>query len=175
MIILGYPGIGKSTAAKKMDKFIDIDSVFFRDRDDSAGWLGGKKGLNGYIWLLRKLNDDGKVVFGSTHKEVRERILKDEGIEKEDVVYICPKAEDKNAWISRLYNRWIDSTEMKDWYAYTRALKEYEKDIKSILEDADEGVRVIQVSEEDLEDGLALYLIRNRIIEEKEEDDEDED
>ena len=165
MIIVGYPGIGKTWASRTTNGgIIDLDSVYFRDRDDDSGWLGGEKGLRNYIWLIKTLHFYGKTVLISSHKEVREALLAEKDINKKKICYICPDVPMKDAWLSRLYNRWISSTEKKDWFAYKRAIKNYENDVKDMISDRVYGVKVHIVSEEDLKNGLFLYLIRNRII-----------
>lgn len=165
MIIVGYPGIGKTWASKcSFNDILDIDSIYFRDRGSENGWLSDGKGLDNYIWLLKTLNLQGKTVMASSHKEVRAKLLDEKGIDKRDIVYICPDPTDKNAWLARLYNRWLDSTEMKDWYAYRRAIKNYELDTKDMISDREKGVRVLVVSEKDLDGGLLLYLIGKKII-----------
>ena len=164
MIIVGYPGTGKSTMAKKCVEVVDLESSVFRDRGSKDGWIGGDKGLNSYIWLATNLNDDGKVVCISSHKEVREKLLSDARVDVKDVCYICPKPSEKAKWISHLYDRWIKTTDMKDWYAYTRAQKSFDKDVESMLKDKEKGVKVVEIGVEDLKDGLMLYLIHKGIV-----------
>lgn len=165
MIIVGYPGIGKTWAARAgYDGIIDLDSVYFRDRDDDRGWLGGEKGLGNYIWLVKKLNSEGKTVLISSHKEVRDRLLAEKDIPRSEICYICPDVLMRDVWLARLYRRWIDTTEKSAWFAYRRAIKNYEKDISDMTSDRVYGVKVHIVDEKDLENGLLLYLLTHKII-----------
>jgi len=164
MIISGYPGVGKTTASKHFYDLVDIESKYFRSRDDGDGWIGGEEGLRRYIWLIRDLNNAGKVVLVSSHKEVRQRLIDDDGIDNEDLIFVCPRVEDESEWQAHLYQRWVDSTEMKDWHAYKRAIKYFKADIEDIMLDKDKGINVVTIKKDDLKEGLMLYLVKNRYV-----------
>lgn len=133
MIIVGYYGIGKSEFCKTHQDYIDLESKYFRSDN---GWLLGNKGLERYIWLIEDLNADGKKIFVSSLKEVRDELLKSKRIDPYvDMAYIYPYADLKDDWLSRLYNRWKESSNEKDWYAYKRAIKNFESDIESLIKD----------------------------------------
>ena len=135
MIFVGYYGIGKSSLCERNPTFIDLESKFFRDRDNDAGWLGGKKGLNNYIWLVRTLNDSGRHVFVSSDSEIRFALLDEKGLDRNEIVYICPEKNLKDVWLSKLYKRWVDTSDKKDWFSYIRATKKYVEDIESMERD----------------------------------------
>ena len=135
MILVGYYGIGKSTLCERNPTFIDLESKFFRDRGNDAGWLGGKKGLNNYIWLIKTFNDSKRHVFVSSDSEIRFALLNEEGINRDDIVYICPEKTLKDIWLSKLYKRWIDTSDKKDWFSYIHATKKYADDIESMKRD----------------------------------------
>lgn len=161
MIIVGYYGIGKSTAATKSPGIIDLESKYFRDRKDDLNWLGGKRGVRNYIWMASDLNKAGKIVLLSCDKEVRAELLSRKDIKQRDIIYICPNVEDKDSWMGLLYKRWQNSTEAKDWYAYTRASKNFEDDIKSMSND---NVRIDRITREEVEEGLYSFLVKKGIV-----------
>ena len=157
MIFVGYYGIGKSTLCERNPTFIDLESKYFRDRENDVGWLGGSKGLNNYIWLVRSLNDAGRHIFVSSDKDIRQFILNDKGIDKDQVVYICPEKTLKDVWLSKLYKRWVDTSDKKDWFSYIRSTKKFKEDIESMEAD---NIKTIWLKDADynLEDLLAKYV-----------------
>ncbi len=93
MIIMGYPGIGKSSAARDDYRFIDLDSSVFKSIPNWAKY---------YAEIAEKLSHQGYYVFVSTHAEVRNRLYKS----KEKVVLCYPDISLKEAWIGRLQKRY---------------------------------------------------------------------
>lgn len=99
-IILGFPGVGKSTCLNSKDlKWLDMsdsDSSKF-DKSDFP---------NNYIKHIHQLLDKKDVIFVSTHKEVREAILKDEYIKKNATVIIAyPDISLKDEYVKRYEQR----------------------------------------------------------------------
>lgn len=69
MIIIGYPGIGKSTLAGKDHKFIDLESSNFKIEDErSEDWY------KVYCKVAEDLSRQGYIVFVSSHLAVREAL-----------------------------------------------------------------------------------------------------
>lgn len=135
MIVIGYYGLGKSSVCSENPGFIDLESKYFREE---GSWLGGnsKVGLDRYIWLIEDLNAAGKTVFVSSLKEVRKAIFESKKIDSFlEVAYIYPDLNLKDEWLSRLYNRWKESSLQKDWLAYERATREYPTVIKEMKEE----------------------------------------
>lgn len=102
MIIMGYPGIGKTTLAQKSTKrVIDLESSLF------------KKNYTQYVQVAYSLHKQGYCVFVSTHIEVGEELKK---LKKEDpelsVGVVYPKRELKDLWIQKLKQR--AETSLKD-------------------------------------------------------------
>ena len=125
MIIIGYPGIGKSTLAGK-HKCIDLESGNF--------WVDGTRNENWpivYCNIANHLSKQGYTVFVSSHASIWHELYKSK--EKVYVVYPSSSLEDK--WIDKLYNRWQNTGLDKDFRAYIHALDSYQDDITSAVYD----------------------------------------
>lgn len=120
MIIVGYQGIGKSTLGTTKG-FIDLESSCMRldtgERPDN--WY------EYYCNFAEHLSKDGKIVFTSSHKVVRDRFKKS----KEKVFLCYPSATLKDGWISRLEERYNQSRLAKDFRAWQNALDCYDQNI----------------------------------------------
>ena len=68
MIIIGFPGIGKSTVSKTNDKYIDLESSCF-DKDANKLWY------KDYCKTAIDLSNQGYVVFVSSHDKVRDYFI----------------------------------------------------------------------------------------------------
>lgn len=126
MIYVGYQGIGKSTLARSIPNVIDLESSNFN--------INGKKIDNWeviYCNIAKHLSSQGKIVFVSSHNEIR-NYMKDHNIE-----YICifPKKELKDHWINKLKDRYNRTQKDKDWKALNFAMKYYNDSIKELMEE----------------------------------------
>lgn len=123
MIILGYPGIGKSAVCKNRSGWIDLESSNFDLKTDD--------GVIQYCEVAMDLSDQGKTVFVSTHENVRKFF---ESVPKQGfVAVVYPKLELKEAWIKRLTARYNKTGLIKDRRALSRAEENYEKDIEALM------------------------------------------
>ena len=124
MIIIGYPGIGKSTLAGRDHKYIDLESSNFKiNGERSEDWY------KIYCKVAEDLSRQGYIVFVSCHLAVREELKGSE----EDVVMIFPVGRLEKEWIAKLRNRYEKSNTDKDRMAYERARDHYHDDIVSLL------------------------------------------
>lgn len=101
ILILGFPGIGKSYMAEKLknEKILisDSDSSKF-DKNDFP-----KNYINHIIHLIEDKYD---LIFVSTHEDVRKAISENSYIRENACIYIVyPSLELKDFWIKRLYER----------------------------------------------------------------------
>lgn len=97
MIILGYPGVGKSTLAKLRPEIVDLESSKFRKS------LDGEPDWELYCKVATNLSSQGKIVFVSTHDTVQQYIGNCFG---EPSCAILPVKELQEQWIDKLYDRW---------------------------------------------------------------------
>ena len=137
MIIIGYPGIGKSTLAKKNDKIIDLDSSCFRKYDKEDLYKRGKgvKPNNWYIYycqVAQELSKQGYLVFVSSHKEVRD-FLNVHNNEK--VCIIFPNESLATDWKHKLWRRYDEIPTDKNFRAMEHVNKYFERDVREISEE----------------------------------------
>ena len=149
MIIIGYPGIGKSTIAKKSKDYIDLESSDFKiDNLRPSEWymIYGK--------VAERLSRQGYIVFVSSHDTVRQYLKNNS---REEVIAIIPKLELENKWIEKLHERFLDTGWIKDKRAYLAAKANFKNQIMDIKKE--DGIKIIEVEDMDycLED-----LIINR-------------
>lgn len=129
MIIIGYPGIGKTSLAAKNFEVIDLESSHFhgafdsrRDRPTDGWWKP-------YVKVALDLHLQGYTVCVSSHEDVMHELSK---LKEKDIVICYPSLELKTEWIEKLHKRYIDSFEDEDskyFAAYFRARSYYEQDI----------------------------------------------
>jgi len=119
-IILGYPGIGKTTLSEKYENVIDLESSYFPREPFWALFY-----VNLAIHLASQNN---KIILLSTHKEVQEYLSKKV---LNIPVYVCyPDLRLKEYWIEKLRNR--KPTE-KNRRAIDRAVNHFDDDIRTMM------------------------------------------
>ena len=135
MIIIGYPGIGKTTFCE----------TYFPSMDDR---FNGKE-INGYIdlessWISKSivhweetycriaigLSKQGFVVFVSAHENVQNILEKSD---EEVVVAIYPGLELKEQWIERLQKRYDADPTGKNELALLTVKANYDRHIKKLM------------------------------------------
>lgn len=134
MIIVGYPGVGKSTYAKKRGfPVYDLESSYFRRSDGTKpeNWA------DLYTQIALHMSSLGMIVCTSSHYDVRQRlnIYNDTIYNKNNIIIgLAPSVDIKDGWIDHLKNRYESSKLEKDKAAYLRAKYYFESDIKDIAE-----------------------------------------
>lgn len=132
VIVVGYQGIGKSTLAEQDLHFLDLESSSFYsggDRIDDWWYY--------YCTIAINLARQGHVVFVSSHREVRE-YLSYVSLPPFVHVMCCVPAEHlKDAWIDRLYQRWMQSNLEKDYRAWKNAEDRFTENVQEIKQNFD--------------------------------------
>ena len=157
MIVMGFPGIGKSTMAGKESGYVDLDSSLFSRLGDQ--WF------KAYADVAYALDGQGFNVFLSTHMEVVDFIgtLKSKYRSPVKVVVCAPCMGLEKFWIKRLEDRW--------WSAPTeenrRAWKSVEGRWSDVLLDLDMacrryGFRRLEIEGEGYDLGLMLKPLDGR-------------
>lgn len=145
MIVIGYQGIGKSTLSviKKGTEipFIDLESgSFWNDGVRADDWY------KSYVNVALDLARQGHNVFVSSHKQVREELLKS----FRNDIYVCyPSKKLKQSWIMKLRDRYIYSTEeekVKNYKAMMNAIDRYDANIDEL---ANSGFPCIEIDSMD--------------------------
>lgn len=144
MIVIGYPGIGKSTITKDNVGYIDYDSSLFQKEDDWAEL---------YVKGAVNLSKMGNIVFVSSHKEVQDLLVNC----SEKVVIVYPALQLHDFWIDKLRVRYEKSKSQYDYKALMRCVSNYCEDILTLREAQFENKLEITTEEYNLEDLLKNY------------------
>lgn len=130
MIIIGYPGIGKSSISNSDTRCIDLESSnFFVDDKRPDDWY------KYYVQIARHLNAQGYTVFVSSHKVVRNEL---KATNAEDVAVCFPNANLKEQWLERLSDRYKRTRLDKDLRAAMSVEQNY---LSNIVELYDEAIK----------------------------------
>ena len=121
MIVIGYPGVGKSTVSKRSIKYVDFDSSSFSTKE---GWEAD------YVFNAEMLSSHGHVVFVSAHRAVQDLLKKS----KEKVVVVYPALRLHDFWINKLKVRYMKTNDKGDYRALARCVTHYCEDIVELKE-----------------------------------------
>ena len=153
MIVVGYPGIGKSTLAGRDYKYIDLESGNF--------WIDGERAedwYKPYCKIAEHLSEQGYIVFVSSHEVVRQYLIENS---RELVALVYPSIEMKDAWIDKLEKRYIKSGLEKNYKALINAKYNYVENIRELQESCIEyKLEIVELSY-DLES--MLIHLKNQI------------
>ena len=148
MIIIGYPGVGKTEAAKLFPGVvIDLESsecIYKPEKEkeytyDKTMTIASSvtsnyhdyyvsdevKEFNTYCKIAEYLSKNNKIVLVSSHKAIQDYFCK-----SKEPVYVCyPDKEIKKEWIQFLRGRYITDDSKKNYNAYMRATNNFDDDI----------------------------------------------
>ena len=120
MIIIGYPGVGKTTAAANFIQVIDFESHILDQKTSES--------ITNYCKLAESLSKQGYIVCVSSHSGVIDYLVK-----STEQIYICyPSKELKQSWISMLRHRYIEDSSEKNLRAMDRAGSFFDEDIDAM-------------------------------------------
>ena len=124
MIIIGYPGVGKTSLAGRYRQYIDLESSHFNDAfgEKPSGWFIP------YCKVAEDLSKQGYRVFVSCHKEVQEYFSKS----NEYVIVLYPTIELKEQWLDRVERRFENDPSMKNKKAMENVEKYWDIQINSL-------------------------------------------
>lgn len=128
MIVIGYPGIGKSTAAKQEDIMIDLESSVFNCTNNQTKLDDWYKY---YCNIAIDLSNQNKIVFVSSHKAVIDYLIQ---TAKHDIMIVLPSLSLHDTWINKLYDRFLTDNSAKNYAAYKRAASMYFNDISYMID-----------------------------------------
>lgn len=168
MIIIGYPGVGKTTMMescgnicreKGYKSVIDLESSIFHPSQpaDLKGIFTDPDWTRVYCQVATALSDQGHLVFVSSHADVQKRLRAC----RDRVCVVCPAVELKQEWLERLRTRYLtsaDDEKDKNLAAYNRACDHYEEDIETLKSN---GFELLEITE-------MYYSLEDLIFGEKE-------
>lgn len=102
MIIIGFPGIGKSSVSNPFTGYVDLESSNF---PKTEGWE------KVYCDVALDLSEQGYYVFVSSHKQVRDYLSNYQSVD--DIVEVFPEVRLCDMWIRRLTKRYSDTKQDK--------------------------------------------------------------
>lgn len=124
MIIIGYPGVGKTSLAGRYNQYIDLESSNWNSPDNTKPdiwwWSYGK--------VAEDLSRQGYRVFVSCHPSVQKYFEES----NEYVMVLYPSLELKEEWIKRVADRYDRDRSMKNLAALNNVELYYDKQIKSL-------------------------------------------
>ena len=131
-IIIGYPGIGKSTLAGIKNGYIDLESSMFSCDDTKVDhWA------QIYVNVAVDLCLQGYTVFVSSHALVINELKKRK--KSFEVIVVCPSIKLEKDWIKKLESRYFVSknnnepSTYKNYRAWNRSAGHYKEDIDSLM------------------------------------------
>ena len=132
LLVIGYPGIGKSTVVKSSSaKIIDFESSLFYINDKrQPDWY------KVYAKQATELAKQGCVVLVSSHKTVRNELAKYIPNSNFDIVTIAPAYHLEKEWTSKLQDRYKADSTSKNFAAYMNAIEFYHENITDMASDS---------------------------------------
>lgn len=125
LIISGYQGIGKSTAADTLEGIIDFESSLFKVNGTSRN----EDWYHIYVKQAISLASQGFIPLLSSHKEVREALVDYAKEPDGHVVTIAPSPQIQSEWIRRLELRYNRDPTSKNHLALVNAKNHLSEDV----------------------------------------------
>lgn len=98
MIIIGFPGIGKSSVTRAYDG--DTNTTGYIDFE-SSNFVKDDNWVKEYCCLALDLDLQGYNIFVSSHKAVREYLAEKQDV-FQDIMEVFPSKEIRTDWLNRL-------------------------------------------------------------------------
>ena len=152
MIIIGYPGVGKTSLAGRYNQYIDLESSHFNDAfgEKPSGWFIP------YCKVAEDLSKQGYRVFVSCHKEVQEYFSKS----KEYVIVLYPAIELKEQWLDRVRKRFENEPSIKNAKALANVDEYYDIHIKSLMNSPFENKLVLDNMNYTLDNEIDNFMLK---------------
>ena len=153
MIIIGYPGVGKTSLAGRYRQYIDLESSHFNDAFGLKpdGWFIP------YCKVAEDLSEQGYRVFVSCHKEVQEYFSKS----NEYVIVLYPTIELKEQWLDRVKKRFDNDPSMKNKKAMENVEKYWDMQINSLRNSPFENKLELKDMNYTLDNEIDNYLMED--------------
>ena len=117
MIVVGFPGIGKTSISFGKNNFVDLESSCFNIVDPVTNKkIKPDNWEKLYVSVAYDLVKQGKHVCVSNHSlvinELLDRKQKDSRLDEYPIVFVYPKKNLKDRWIERLTDRYNSSVQI---------------------------------------------------------------
>lgn len=167
MIIVGFPGIGKTSVCQNSyqgNGFIDLDSSSFD--------LTKPDGIRCYVNIAETLSDQGYHVFISSHEAVRRRLKEIYLNKKNDPRYripmivglVYPVLDLKNIWCRKLSERVLNDPSDKNVRAFIKCVREYDNMITGLERESEPFMKMpIKSIDYELLEHLEKFDIRQHM------------
>lgn len=137
MIVMGYPGIGKSTLAEKSLEYIDLETSNWWNLISTKEKKNVRVRPNGwekiYCKVALDLSRQGYIVFTSPNKDIRNcftRMRQCNQITDKDIICVCfPSLKMQSEWTERVRQRYIADPSDKNARALDHVLECYVDDV----------------------------------------------
>lgn len=146
MIIIGFPGIGKSSVSRAYEgdtnttSYIDLESSNFV-KDDN--WV------KEYCNLAIDLDLQGYNIFVSSHKAVREYLAEKQDIFP-DIMEVFPSKEMHTEWLNRLESRYMKCKTAKNERALNYMRNNFDAAVDEMERDA--IIHKVRITKENMND-----------------------
>ena len=155
MIIIGYPGVGKTSLAGRYNQYIDLESSNWNSPDNTKPdiwwWSYGK--------VAEDLSRQGYRVFVSCHPSVQKYFEES----NEYVMVLYPSIELKEEWIKRVSDRYKRDNSMKNLAALNNVELYYDKQISSLNNSPFKNKLVLKDMNYTLDNEIDNFILRKHM------------
>ena len=154
MIIIGFPGIGKSSVTRAYDG--DTNTTGYIDLE-SSNFVKDDNWVEEYCCLVIDLDLQGYKVFVSSHKKVREYLAEKQDIFP-DIMEVFPSKEMRIEWLNRLESRYMKCKTAKNERALNYMRNNFDDAVDEMEHDAIiHKVRITKENMNDLKKAVSDY------------------
>lgn len=146
MIIIGFPGIGKSSVTRAYEG--DTNTTGYIDLE-SSNFVKDDNWVKEYCDLAIDLELQGYNVFVSSHKDVREYLVDKQDIFP-DIMEIFPSKEIRTEWLNRLESRYMKCKTDKNERALSYMRNNFDDAVDEMEHDA--IVHKVLITKENMND-----------------------
>ena len=154
MIIIGFPGIGKSSVTRAYDG--DTNTTGYIDLE-SSNFVKDDNWVEEYCCLAIDLDLQGYNVFVSSHRAAREYLAEKQDLFP-DIIEVFPSKELKIDWLNRLESRYMRCKTAKNERALNYMRNNFDTAVDEMERDAIvHKVRITKENMNDLERTMVDY------------------
>lgn len=154
MIIIGFPGIGKSSVTRAYDG--DTNTTSYIDLE-SSNFVKDENWVKEYCDIAIDLELQGYNVFVSSHKAVREYLAEKQDIFS-DIIEVFPSKELRIDWLNRLESRYMKCKTAKNERALNYMRNNFDTAVDEMEHDAIiHKVRITKENMNDLKKAIVDY------------------